>query len=180
MRPVCILTAEHAEPAELVLLESVHQSPDSVRQDPDIEVQEQPYPAVGQLEVRKKLRLMDREDPLDGLDLNDHHILDLKIDPIAAVEQDPLLDQRHRLLSHEGQPAKPEFVGQARLVAGLQLPWPDLAVNLNGCSQDRSGHVVDIHPTYLFLEPGLRRREFGEEFRDFRGFRGENPDRRLS
>jgi hypothetical protein len=79
---------------------------------------------------------MDGQQPVDCLDLHDEGILYDEVEPVAAIERDALITQRHGTLPLDPQPAKLQFVGQAQLVRGFEQPRPEVSMHLNARAED--------------------------------------------
>ena len=92
MREKAYSTAETRRPQEgWAPLEPIHHPNDSILEKRDVEVDQQPDATIAQLELRKKLRLVDREKFCHGLDLHDHAVLDQQVEPIRKAELDPVV-----------------------------------------------------------------------------------------
>ena len=84
--------------------------------------------------VGEQLRLVNREKALLGLELDEHHggrrcALDDEINTIRVLDGQSLVPDGLVLLSKDASPSFLQFIGQARLVDGLQEPRSELAVN---------------------------------------------------
>jgi hypothetical protein len=66
---------------EISLLSQL-QSPKAPRELLDIEVHEQRNPQAGAAQVGQRLRLVNRKEPLDGLDLHDDEALHDEVDAV--------------------------------------------------------------------------------------------------
>jgi len=69
-----------------------------VRSEVTFEVDEQAELASGELEVGEELRLVDRGEGIDGLELDDERVFHEEIKAMAAVQAHVLVDQGQRLL----------------------------------------------------------------------------------
>jgi len=89
--------------------------------------------APGSLQVRNHLCLMDGREGVDRFKLNQQLPVDHKIQP-ALSYLTPLITQRERLLPDIRNPAKVEFDGQRLFVDAFKIPWPQITMHFNRCS----------------------------------------------
>src|SRR5690606_8652967 len=99
---------------------------------------------------------MDRQYRFDSLDL-DGDITDHEVDAIAKVQHLPAINGRERHLPLEGYPTEAEFFGQAKLVRRFQQARAEVAVHLDGRSDDmiREGIKPDPAPASLWHGPRI-------------------------
>jgi len=79
---------------------------------------------------------MNWQNPLDGLQLDDHFIPDDQIYLVSAIELHAFIRYRKIDLALEGQPAKMQFMAQALFVSGFQQSRPELTMYLDRCPND--------------------------------------------
>jgi hypothetical protein len=84
------------------------------------------------------------QDSFDGLQLQDHFILDDHIYFVSAIELQSLIRDRKIDLAFEGQPAKVQFMAQALFISGFQQSRPELAVHLDRSSNDLAGSRIPL------------------------------------
>lgn len=109
----------------------------------DVEIDQKAGRASCQLEVCQDLGLMHREQPLDGLDLDDDKILDDQIDAIARVEGDSLIDNRYNPLNDIPQAARCQLVLEAWHIRRLQQPRTENPMDLDRGANDFASDGVE-------------------------------------
>jgi hypothetical protein len=63
---------------------------------------------------------MDRQEVIDGLELQHKLLFDDDVESVAAVEHDPLVHHRQRPLPREAQARERQLMAQAFFIGGLQ------------------------------------------------------------
>ena len=63
---------------------------------------------------------MDRQDPLDGFNLDNQLVLDENVEPIAAIESDILVDDRERHLAPISNASVGEFETETFFISGFE------------------------------------------------------------
>ncbi len=79
---------------------------------------------------------MDRQQALDGLELDEHAILDDDIESVATVDEDPLVRDRERSLAIEQKPPQLKLAAQARLVRRFEQARTEIPVHLDERTDD--------------------------------------------
>src|SRR6266852_9102468 len=97
---------------------------DPVLENGDVEVDQQAEMVLGHLEVSQQLRLVNRLQLGDGLEFDDERFLNQKIQPIAAVQENSLVGQRHLLLSLETDARLAQLKSETFFVSRLQQSRP--------------------------------------------------------
>ena len=100
---------------------------------------------TGQFEIGQELGTMNREDPLDALELNDKAILDDEIHSVCRGQLNPFVHDRQMYLMFESKTGFRQFVVKARIVRALEHTGTKGGVNSNGRSDDSVGCVVGGH-----------------------------------
>jgi hypothetical protein len=113
-----------------------------------MEVDEQGYRAARKFEICHYRSGVNAFDSFDGFQFDDHRVVYEQIETVAAVHLDAPVNKRHRLLSLDGEPALHEVPHEASLVTGFQQPRTQLTMNLDSCTNDGSGYVVNVHSEY--------------------------------
>ena len=78
---------------------------------------------------------MNRQDSLDALDFNDDGVCHAKVEPIRAVNGQPLIDERQDNLALYREPHRREFMAEAFLVRALEQAWTERRV-YSDCATD--------------------------------------------
>ncbi len=79
---------------------------------------------------------------LDGLDLNDHLLLDQQIEPRSFLEADSIELEWDSLLPFHVEPAPFQLYHKELLVGRLQQTRPDVAVDVHSRIQDLTGDLI--------------------------------------
>ncbi len=74
-----------------------------------MKVDKQSHFTAIQAQIRQQLRLVNRIQPFNCLNLNDHKILDHKVKPVSAIELDGFVDYRQRSFLLNPKSAFPQF-----------------------------------------------------------------------
>ncbi len=85
---------------------------------------------------------MDRQNPFDGFQLNDHFIIHDHVDLVSTLELQSFVRDREIHLAREWQSAKMQFVAEALLISGFEQSRPDLAMDLDRRADDRGSPWV--------------------------------------
>ena len=101
-------------------LSAIHETPNTVLQVDDVEVDQQSERLAAELQIRDDLRLMDRCDCIDGFDLHDDEALNDQIHSIADFQSYSAIDDRKPDLSCSLKTRLLQFVLQTCLVRALQ------------------------------------------------------------
>ncbi len=97
---------------------------------------------------------MYRQDPFNGLQLYDDLIPDDQIHLVSAIELQPFVQNRKIYLALEGQAAKMQFMAQALFVSGFEQSGTELAMDLDGRTNDRSSPGVLLVCPFMDLLNG--------------------------
>jgi hypothetical protein len=79
---------------------------------------------------------MDGQEPIDSFDLDDDVVVYDEVEPVAAIERDPFVTQRHGPLPFDPASAKPKLVGHAKLVRGFEQARAEVTVHLDARAND--------------------------------------------
>ena len=85
---------------------------------------------------------MNGDQTLDGLEFQDHLLLDNDVDAIAAVEADRFVQHRQRHLPSKNKAALLQLVTEAFLIRRLQKTRPELPVDFNGEANNLLGKGI--------------------------------------
>jgi len=123
-------------------------TPDSVTEVGNIEVDEQAELMVTQFQVRQNLRKMERKQFLHCFEFNDDAILDNEVDAISRIELDVVIDDRKSHLMCEGDAIFGELIAEARIVCALKATSSKGGVHFESGSEnplrDRSVQAQSI------------------------------------
>ena len=119
-----------------VVTQVIHNPPNAVSQDFDIEVNEEPYCAPGQFQVGEHLCTVDGSDLLDALDFDHNLAIDEQVNPKRAIDLELLPHQRNRLPDLHLVSGFDEHVREAQVVNGLEEAWTVAFVNSDGAAND--------------------------------------------
>jgi hypothetical protein len=98
----------------------IRNSPDAVLQDGDIEIDQQPDLLVGGFQIGQQLGRMDGQDLLNGFELHDDCVLHQQINPIIAVQLEPLVTEGQMDLASKGKTHLAQFIANAFLICRFQ------------------------------------------------------------
>ena len=79
---------------------------------------------------------MQRQKPLDGLDFDNHRILDNQVKPITTVDPMFLIDHGQLHLASEANVPEPQFHTKAFFIGRFQQARAQCPMNLNGSTDD--------------------------------------------
>ena len=103
-----------------------------------IEIHQETESKAGQFQVGEWLSLIDGREHVDGFDLNDHYVIDDKIETVACVEGKPAIHNGKRDLSFDLDATFSELIFEAMFVGGFEQSWPKGPVDLE-TRVDRGG-----------------------------------------
>ena len=109
-----------------------------------MKVDEERHRAARELEVGHDSSCVNAFDSLDRLQFNDYSVVHEQVQTISAIHMDAMVDERHRSLPLDREPALHEVPDEAALVTGFQQPGSQLTVNLDSCTDDGSGQDTRI------------------------------------
>src|SRR5258705_12009202 len=95
---------------------AVHEPAHAICQTLNVEVERQSQLVVAEPQIRKQLRVMDRQELGDRLDLHDDCLVHKEIDAKTDVDPDSLVGHRHWDLPQDVQPSLPELIVETSLV----------------------------------------------------------------
>lgn len=104
-----------------------------------------PTSIVPALELRQKLRFMNRNDLRDRLDLDDNALLDQQVDAIGNVQYKTVVLHGLQNFATNGESSLPQLVRKAYLIGRLQQSWSQYRMNLDGGVDDLPTYVIDVH-----------------------------------
>jgi hypothetical protein len=96
----------------------------SVTQQRDVEVDQKAQLPTAQAQVRKKLRVMNRRQVIDGLELYYDRIGNNQVHAIPTIQSESLVNHRQGPLRDESQPSYLKFVAQALPISRFQQARP--------------------------------------------------------
>lgn len=85
---------------------------------------------------------MDRQEPLDRLNLQNNPILDHYIHPVAAVEANRFIHHGQRNLSSKCNSLRAKFVADAFLIRGLEKTRSEVTMHLDGEANNLLGQQI--------------------------------------
>jgi hypothetical protein len=85
---------------------------------------------------------MDRQNPFDRFQLDDHFIVYEQVDLVSTIELQALVRDRQIDLALEGQTPEMQFMAQALLVGGFKQSRPELTMYLDRSPNDGGGSGV--------------------------------------
>jgi hypothetical protein len=97
-----------------------------------------------ELHVGQELGFVDRQDPLDRLDPDDHQAGDEDVDAKVAVQRSALVSDGEQRLPFEGNPTLLELVAEAPFIDRFEQSRPQDAVDLDRRSDNRFRHGVTV------------------------------------
>ena len=89
----------------------------------DLEVDEQTQSFVEQLQIREKLSLVHRQNPLDRLYLNDYAVVHEHVEPVS-VQLDSVVHNGNQPFRDDFLAVLAQFMGQAGSVDTFEKTWP--------------------------------------------------------
>jgi hypothetical protein len=69
-----------------------------------------------QAQIGQELGLMDRQEPVDGFQLDNNPVFYYHVQSVAAVQAYALVNHGQRLLTAKGESSQPQLVAQAFLI----------------------------------------------------------------
>src|SRR5258706_12753765 len=117
---------------------SANQAANPVLKARRIEIQEQPNPALRQLQVSEQLGLVEGQQGFQGLQLDDYRVAHHEIRAKSAVNLNALVRDGNSDLLGEGQSLHLKFPQEAWPVDALQQTGAALAVQFHPATDDLS------------------------------------------
>lgn len=99
-------------PVGRLILKSKYTPYDAVAQQGDVEVDQQSDFPPSQTKVRQQLRFMDGSKAVDNFDFDNRLISDNQVNPVTAVQSQPLVYPRQRSLQDKRQLSNLKFTAQ--------------------------------------------------------------------
>ncbi len=112
-------------------------------QDGGIEIDQEPEPQAGGSKVAQDLRLVNRGQSIDRLQLHDNFSLDDEVEPLQT-ERLPLVPDGNRILAFEADPGINEFDLQGTLIDAFDQSWSQLPMDANAAPYDSLRDVTQI------------------------------------
>lgn len=103
-----------------------------------VEIDEQRRWQARQAEIGEYLRLVEGLQALDGLYLHDETVFYDEVQPVAALQLNSLVGDRHGLLPLENKPAKRKLVREAFLIRRFEQAGAKRAMHFDA----RADHAV--------------------------------------
>jgi hypothetical protein len=125
--------------------QSIDDTSDAILDQGRVEVDQQAKPLVGQPQVGEKLLPVHRREALNGLDLDDHPILDNQIRAEPDVDPNRSVDHRDCLLADRPKSTLSQFIGEYRMINRFQQSWSQGGVDAKGGIHDLFGDGVLCH-----------------------------------
>jgi hypothetical protein len=128
------------------------QASQAVLQARHVEVHEEARGEACELELGQDLCFVYGGQPIDSLQFEQETISDDKVEPVPAVEPDPLVVHRQCALPVEPQPSQRELLREARLLSRLEQPGPEVPMHLDASPDHllRSILKPSCLPVFLF------------------------------
>src|SRR5262249_37753952 len=128
----------------------------SLLQSLHIEVDAQANFPSAESQIRQQLRLVDRLEALNGLDLNNDCARHENVDAVPTCELEPLVLQWKRELTLEGYVPQRQFPAEAFLICRLQQAGPQSTMDFDRCPDDLLGEVIDSDAHFSASSAPLR------------------------
>ena len=120
---------------------SVHPPHNALLEPGDVEIDQQPHTLAAELEIRDELRLVNRFDHFDRLQLQNHLVFDQNVDPVARVDSDSIVDYWQLDLTLGFEAALVQFIEQTNFIGSLEESRPQTRMNLHGGGDDLGGEL---------------------------------------
>jgi hypothetical protein len=130
---------------------------DAILQGQRLGVEQQTEPASTEPQVGEKLRLVQRQELLDGLQFENHRMIDDDVCPTAAVDKGAAIVQRQIDLPRPGDRVPIESMAHAAFVGAFQQPRSEPAVHTHRQAEDLASWVAGVgcvHALPRFRWPG--------------------------
>src|SRR5437764_1445978 len=108
------------------------------------EVEEQAHPRVHEAQRGQERLAVDGGEPVDGLALNDHLVLDYQVGAEAVVEHQPVALEANRRLSVDLKPSLLERTEQDGFIDGLEQAGAEIAMDVDRRLDNGFGDVVEF------------------------------------
>jgi len=97
---------------------------DAVTDPRDVEVDQESEAMACQFEVRQNLRLVNRQQLLNGLQFNEQAVLDQQVEPQPSVQMNGAVHDRKAHLALNGKPSLPDLMRQTHFIHTFEQPGP--------------------------------------------------------
>ncbi len=95
--------------------------------------------------VTKQLCLVNALNLFDGLDFNDHPVLNAQIKAITGINRDSLVFEGQDDLRIHGKPSLLKFINEALFVSAFEQAWSEFRVNFNSRPDDFARDLIDFY-----------------------------------
>ena len=85
---------------------------------------------------------MEAQKGFHGFDLDDHHIVDQQIEPIAAIKPQSFVFDGQRNLPTNAQSPQMKLLHKTGFISGLKQAWAQRSMNLQPGIDDHFGHRI--------------------------------------
>ena len=108
----------------------------------NIKVDEQSNAFTTEFQIGQQLRLMHRQDRLDGLHLDDDRIFDQDVEPVSHIDSESVILHGKKLLGLECQVVSLEFQAQTLAIRAFHQSWAESGMNSIGGGQNPIGNLA--------------------------------------
>src|SRR6266852_4052827 len=98
-----------------------------------------------QPQVSKKLRIMNRRQAVDSLQLYNHRVRNNQVHAISTIQPETFINHRQGPLTDERHSSKRKFVAKTLPISRFQQSWSQLSMHLDSAADDRLGDLMDGH-----------------------------------
>src|SRR5258706_507873 len=116
-----------------------------LRSNSTLEVDQQAHFPTTQPQVSKKLRVMNRLQADDSLQLDNHRVRNNQVHAISTIQPETFVTHRQGPLTDERHSSKGKFVAQTLPISRFQQSWSQFALDLDRAADDRPGDLIDGH-----------------------------------
>src|SRR5262249_46234872 len=118
--------------------------------------------ASRKFQVGKRLRLTDRRQGFNGLNLYNNRLFHQQVHAVTAFQLDLFINKWYGFLFIYGKSSFAHLVCQTRHVSGLEQPGSQYPMNLDRCANDGLRDLVQSLPLGHCI-PAARRKKFNTE-----------------
>jgi hypothetical protein len=111
----------------LLLFQPENAPANAITQQPDIEVDEQPTFPTTQPQVSKKLRIMNRRQAIDSLQLYNHRVRNNQVHAISTIQPEAFVNHRQGPLTDKRHSLKRKLVAQTLPISRFQQSWSQIS-----------------------------------------------------
>jgi hypothetical protein len=123
----------------------MYETPDAIAQANNIEVEQETDANISQPQVRQDLRLVNGEESFDGLQFHDNDTLDEKVEAVAKIDANTVVDHREDQFLLNNEATDPELVCQAGSICAFHEPRPEHRMYLHRGVDDLAADRIWIH-----------------------------------